>query len=67
MTGLDRLGRDTPDVLNLIHECEAKGSLRHSAGTARFDGRRHVHIVLTMVGMLAQMETPIHQERRATC
>src|SRR5664279_1040292 len=26
VTRLDRLGRDTRDVLNLIHECEEKGA-----------------------------------------
>lgn len=26
VTRLDRLGRDTRDVLNLIHECEQKGA-----------------------------------------
>jgi DNA invertase Pin-like site-specific DNA recombinase len=26
VTRLDRLGRDTRDVLNLVHECEARGA-----------------------------------------
>ena len=28
VTRLDRLGRDTRDVLNIVHECEQRGRLR---------------------------------------
>ncbi|SJM31980.1 recombinase family protein [Mesorhizobium delmotii] len=56
VTRLNRLGRDTRDVLNLIHECEQRGafvtvldphvSIRGEMG----------HVVLTVLGMVAQME-----------
>lgn len=56
MTRLDRLGRDTRDVLNLIHECEQRGAvvtvLDPHASTRSESG----HIVLTSLGMVAQVE-----------
>lgn len=52
VTRLDRLGRNTRDVLNLIYECKQKG-----AGVAVLDP--HVstrgemgHLVLTVLGMV---------------
>lgn len=56
VTRLDRLGRDTRDVLNLIYECEQKGAfvtvLEPHVSTRGEMG----HVVLTVLGMVAQME-----------
>jgi hypothetical protein len=56
VTRLDRLGRDTRDVLNLVHECEQKGAfvtvLDPHVSTRGEMGK----IVLTVLGMVAQME-----------
>ena len=64
VTRLDRLGRDTRDVLNIIHECEQRGasvtvldphvSMRGEMG----------HVVLTVLGMVAQMERRFIKERQ---
>ncbi len=38
---LDRLGRSTRDVLNLVHELEAKGGRAHGAGACLLDQGSH--------------------------
>src|SRR4051812_30119936 len=52
VTRLDRLGRDTRDVLNLIHECEQRGAhvtvLDPHVSTRGEMG----HVVLTVLGMV---------------
>ncbi|ESY85454.1 resolvase [Mesorhizobium sp. LNHC229A00] len=64
VTRLDRLGRDTKDVLNLIYECEQKGAfvtvLEPHVSTRGEMG----HIVLTVLGMVAQMERRFIKERQ---
>src|SRR3954451_13416986 len=64
VTRLDRLGRDTRDVLNLIHECEQRGAhvtvLDPHVSTRGEMG----HIVLTVLGMVAQMERRFIKERQ---
>ena len=64
VTRLDRLGRDTRDVLNLIHDCEGKGAsvtvLDPHVSTRGEMG----HIVLTVLGMVAQMERRFIKERQ---
>ncbi|UVK38746.1 recombinase family protein [Mesorhizobium sp. AR10] len=64
VTRLDRLGRDTRDVLNLIHECEQRGAfvtvLDPHVSTRGDMG----HIVLTVLGMVAQMERRFIKERQ---
>ncbi len=64
VTRLDRLGRDTRDVLNLIHEAEQRGAfvtvLDPHASTRGEMG----HIVLTVLGMVAQMERRFIKERQ---
>lgn len=64
VTRLDRLGRDTRDVLNLIHEAEQRGShvtvLDPHVSTRGEMG----HIVLTVLGMVAQMERRFIKERQ---
>lgn len=64
VTRLDRLGRDTRDVLNLIYECEQKGAsvtvLDPHVSTRGEIG----HVVLTVLGMVAQMERRFIKERQ---
>lgn len=64
VTRLDRLGRDTRDVLNIIHECEQKNAsvtvLDPHVSTRGEMG----HIVLTVLGMVAQMERRFIRERQ---
>ena len=64
VTRLDRLGRDTRDVLNLIHEAEQRGAsvtvLDPHVSTRGDMG----HVVLTVLGMVAQMERRFIKERQ---
>src|SRR3954454_21564911 len=64
VTRLDRLGRDTRDVLNLIHECEQRGAhvtvLDPHVSTRGEMGQ----VVLTVLGMVAQMERRFIKERQ---
>ena len=64
VTRLDRLGRDTRDVLNLIHEAEERGAhvtvLDPHVSTRGEMG----HVVLTVLGMVAQMERRFIRERQ---
>jgi DNA invertase Pin-like site-specific DNA recombinase len=56
---LDRLGRSTRDVLNLVHELDQKGaSLRILEPAISTDGPmgKMVLTVLTVLGMVAEME-----------
>jgi DNA invertase Pin-like site-specific DNA recombinase len=61
---LDRLGRDTRDVLNIVHELEAKGAsvrvLEPDISTAGPMGK----VVLTVLGMVAEMELGFIKERQ---
>jgi DNA invertase Pin-like site-specific DNA recombinase len=61
---LDRLGRSTRDVLNLIHELDQKGAslrvLEPEVNTAGPMGR----MVLTVLGMVAEMELGFIRERQ---
>lgn len=64
VTRLDRLGRDTRDVLNIVHECQQRGAfvtvLDPHVSTCGEMG----HIVLTILGMVAQMERRFIKERQ---
>ena len=64
VTRLDRLGRDTRDVLNIIHECEQKDAfvtvLDPYVSTKGDMGQ----IVMTVLGMVAQMERRFIKERQ---
>tara|TARA_R100000365_G_C2741710_1_gene70364 strand:+ start:718 stop:1263 length:546 start_codon:yes stop_codon:yes gene_type:complete len=64
VTRLDRLGRDTRDVLNVVHECEQKGAsvtvLDPNVSTRGEMG----HLVITVLGMVAQMERRFIKERQ---
>jgi DNA invertase Pin-like site-specific DNA recombinase len=61
---LDRLGRSTRDVLNLVHELEQKGAslrvLEPAIDTAGPVGK----MVLTVLGMVAEMELTFIKERQ---
>lgn len=61
---LDRLGRDTRDVLNIVHEIEEKGAslrvLHPPIDTSGSTGR----IVLTVLGMVGEMERQFIRERQ---
>jgi DNA invertase Pin-like site-specific DNA recombinase len=61
---LDRLGRSTRDVLNLVHELETKGAalrvLEPEIDTSRPEGR----IILTTLSMVAEMELTFIKERQ---
>jgi DNA invertase Pin-like site-specific DNA recombinase len=61
---LDRLGRDTRDVLNIVHELDQRGAfltvLDPHVSTRGEPGR----IVLTVLGMVAQMERRFLKERQ---
>lgn len=61
LTRLDRLGRDTRDLLNIVHECEQRGAF-----VTVFDP--HVsargdmgHFIITVLGMVSQMERRFYQ------
>src|SRR4051812_43028371 len=53
---LDRLGRDTRDVLNLIHEVEQRGAFLTVLDPHVSTRGEIGHVVLTVLGMVAQME-----------
>jgi DNA invertase Pin-like site-specific DNA recombinase len=61
---LDRLGRSTRDVLNLVYELEARGGalrvLEPEIDTSRPEGR----IILTTLAMVAEMEAQFIKERQ---
>jgi DNA invertase Pin-like site-specific DNA recombinase len=61
---LDRLGRSTRDVLNLVHELESKGAhlrvLEPEVSTKGPVGK----MVLTVLGMVAEMEVGFIRERQ---
>ncbi|MER9456570.1 recombinase family protein [Mesorhizobium sp. M0478] len=64
VTRLDRLGRDTRDVLNLIHECEERGAFVTVLDPHVSTRGEIGHIVLTVLGMVAQMERRFIKERQ---
>ncbi|NTE88779.1 recombinase family protein [Agrobacterium rubi] len=64
VTRLDRLGRDTRDVLNIVHDCQQRGAfvtvLDPHVSTRGDMG----HVILTVLGMVAQMERRFIKERQ---
>lgn len=64
MHRLDWLGRSTRDVLNLVHELDAKGAslrvLEPEVTTAGDMGR----IIITVLGMVADMELKFIRDRQ---
>lgn len=61
---LDRLGRDTRDVLNLVHECEQKEAFVTVLDPHVSTRGEMGHVVLTVLGMVAQMERRFILERQ---
>ncbi len=65
VTRLDRLGRDTRDVLNIVHDCELRGAfvtvLDPHISTRGDMGR----VVITVLGMVAEMERRFIKQRQA--
>ena len=64
VTRLDRLGRDTRDVLNLIYECEQRGASVTVLDPLVSTRGEMGHVVLTVLGMVAQMERRFIKERQ---
>jgi len=64
VTRLDRLGRDTRDVLNLVHECEEKGAFLTVLDPHVSTRGEMGHVILTVLGMVAQMERRFILERQ---
>ena len=64
ITRLDRLGRDTRDVLHLIHECEQREAFVTVLDPHVSTRGEMGHIVLTVLGMVAQMERRFIRERQ---
>jgi len=64
VTRLDRLGRDTRDVLNVVHECEQKGAFVTVLDPHVSTRGEMGHVILTVLGMVAQMERRFIKERQ---
>ena len=64
VTRLDRLGRDTRDVLNIIYECEQRGASVTVLDPYVSTKGEMGHVVLTVLGMVAQMERRFIKERQ---
>ena len=64
VTRLDRLGRDTRDVLNLIHDAEQRDAFVTVLDPHVSTRGEMGHIVLTVLGMVAQMERRFIKERQ---
>ena len=61
---LDRLGRSTRDVLNLVHELEAKGAALTVLEPAFSTKDPTGSILVTVLGMVAEMERRFIRERQ---
>jgi len=61
---LDRLGRSTRDVLNIIHEIEEKGASLRVLEPAIDTGGPMGRMVLTVLGMVAEMEVGFIRDRQ---
>jgi DNA invertase Pin-like site-specific DNA recombinase len=61
---LDRLGRSTRDVLNLVHELEAKGAALTLLEPAFSTKDTTGSILVTVLGMVAEMERKFIRERQ---
>lgn len=64
VTRLDRLGRDTRDVLNLIHECEQRDAFVTVLDPHISTRGEMGHVVMTVLGMVATMERRFLRERQ---
>ncbi|KQT51968.1 resolvase [Aureimonas sp. Leaf454] len=61
---LDRLGRSTRDVLNLVHDLEVKGASLRVLEPELTTGGDVGRIVVTVLGMVAEMERKFILERQ---
>jgi DNA invertase Pin-like site-specific DNA recombinase len=61
---LDRLGRNTRDVLNLVHELEEKGASLRVLEPAIDTGGPMGRMVLTVLGMVTEMELGFIRDRQ---
>ena len=61
---LDRLGRSTRDVLNLVHDLEAKGAALTVLESAFSTKDPTGSILVTVLGMVAEMERRFIRERQ---
>ena len=61
---LDRLGRNTRDVLNLVHELEEKGASLRVLEPAIDTGGPMGRMVLAVLGMVAEMELGFIRDRQ---
>jgi DNA invertase Pin-like site-specific DNA recombinase len=61
---LDRLGRNTRDVLNLVHELEEKGASLRVPEPPIDTGGPMGRMVLTVLGMVAEMELGFIRDRQ---
>lgn len=64
VTRLDRLGRDTRDVLNIVYECEQRQAFVTILDPHVSTRGELGHVVLTVLGMVAQMERRFIKERQ---
>jgi len=64
VTRLDRLGRDTRDVLNLIHECDQRGAFVTVLDPHVSTRGEMGQVIMTVLGMVAQMERRFIKERQ---
>ena len=56
--------RDTRDVLNIVHECEERGAFVTVLDPHISTRGEMGHIILTVLGMVAQMERRFIKERQ---
>tara|TARA_B110000908_G_C10060462_1_gene360377 strand:- start:222 stop:656 length:435 start_codon:yes stop_codon:yes gene_type:complete len=61
---LDRLGRSTRDVLNLVHELEEKGASLRVLEPAIDTSGPMGKMILTVLGMVSEMELSFIKERQ---
>jgi DNA invertase Pin-like site-specific DNA recombinase len=64
VTRLDRLGRDTRDVLNIVHECQERGAFVTVLDPHVSTRGEMGQVILTVLGMVAQMERRFIKERQ---
>lgn len=64
VTRLDRLGRDTRDVLNIVHDCQQRGAFVTILDPQVSTRGEMGSIILTVLGMVAQMERRFIRERQ---
>jgi DNA invertase Pin-like site-specific DNA recombinase len=64
VTRFDRLGRDTRDVLNIVHECQQRGAFVTVLDPHVSTRGEMGPVILTVLGMVAQMERRFIKERQ---